>query len=136
MCIKSSTSGTTYRFKNQNPARGRKPSARGYVSRKGTDLRTRTPQGDGNCDEKPSGRGGDFLHLRTRTPQGDGNFFLVPALSHLLTVNLRTRTPQGDGNPSAFDASVIVSPDLRTRTPQGDGNYECEGNYYWEDVKI
>ena len=99
------------------------------------NLRTRTPQGDGN---KPR-RYAEYhstSHLRTRTPQGDGNFFLVPALSHLLTVNLRTRTPQGDGNPSAFDASVIVSPDLRTRTPQGDGNYECEGNYYWEDVKI
>ena len=83
------------------------------------NLRTRTPQGDGNFlsnvesnqafefkNQNPA-RGrklGDVvgtimnkIHLRTRTPQGDGNRYcsLSPDMNF---TNLRTRTPQGDGN--------------------------------------
>ena len=59
-------------FKNQNPARGRKPSATKKFASCGFNLRTRTPQGDGNhlrlCVLSRSRN-----NLRTRTPQGDGN---------------------------------------------------------------
>ena len=85
-------------FKNQNPARGRKPFDH---TRKGffyIDLRTRTPQGDGNSIR----RGEHSAH----------------------GIYLRTRTPQGDGNPSSRASYMEVRTHLRTRTPQGDGNYE------------
>ena len=39
---------SSYEFKNQNPARGRKPKILCYGSIYLYNLRTRTPQGDGN----------------------------------------------------------------------------------------
>ena len=59
--------------------------------------------------------------LRTRTPQGDGNDFYF-ILGEVGNLNLRTRTPQGDGNQSSIVRAGVWSRNLRTRTPQGDGN--------------
>ena len=109
------------------------------------NLRTRTPQGDGNnapclCSSQKRN------NLRTRTPQGDGNSLFPflhprvresqfknqnPARGRKLffrkalnpsSFNLRTRTPQGDGNDSAIACKNPLTRNLRTRTPQGDGN--------------
>ena len=59
-------------FKNQNPARGRKRQYRSGPL--------------------------PIWNLRTRTPQGDGNIFLSVLYGRGREMNLRTRTPQGDGN--------------------------------------
>ena len=84
------------KFKNQNPARGRKLMRMCPISSNiGIDLRTRTPQGDGNRNDSSSTNVFMF-DLRTRTPQGDGNSECrFPA--NIITYHLRTRTPQGDG---------------------------------------
>ena len=60
-------------FKNQNPARGRKQNLQQVVQHTACYLRTRTPQGDGNCAALCSIQRQHRRNLRTRTPQGDGN---------------------------------------------------------------
>ena len=63
-------------FKNQNPARGRKPKEKTLIASAFIILRTRTPQGDGNCLKSLIIRILETI-LRTRTPQGDGNNLMV-----------------------------------------------------------
>ena len=46
-------------------------------------------------------------NLRTRTPQGDGNPLPV-TVSYHNALNLRTRTPQGDGNEKDVIALAIA----------------------------
>ena len=62
-------------FKNQNPARGRKPVLLRLFKPFPVDLRTRTPQGDGNSSRNCNSCSSS--DLRTRTPQGDGNIFVL-----------------------------------------------------------
>ena len=110
-----------------------------------SDLRTRTPQGDGNYSVYLK----QFINednLRTRTPQGDGNDTPLAYFARDAVFDLRTRTPQGDGNPDSIEgirkmhdqfknqnpargrklraslAVLALHNHLRTRTPQGDGN--------------
>ena len=66
------------KFKNQNPARGRKLLHRRDMLVPSSDLRTRTPQGDGNL-HGDSVTADTVIYLRTRTPQGDGNQYLLTA---------------------------------------------------------
>ena len=132
------------RFKNQNPARGRKrfPPLSGLVPLT-FNLRTRTPQGDGN--PQSAGLRCTLLNLRTRTPQGDGNntveCYIIrniiifknqnpargrkhEALSVLMcaVMQFKNQNPARGRKRPFFVLKCFSYYDLRTRTPQGDGN--------------
>ena len=101
------------------------------------DLRTRTPQGDGNVKIGKYSKV-TVKDLRTRTPQGDGN--LCARLQRCPReedhCHLRTRTPQGDGNSAAYAYTAITVADLRTRTPQGDGNFVFRLCYLYRQLSF
>ena len=112
-------------FKNQNPARGRKPNP----------MISLRPCIDVFKNQNPA-RGRKHLQLRRlrrlrhvfknqnpargRKPRDSLRLRCACLL-------LRTRTPQGDGNFSSRRRSASSSHFLRTRTPQGDGN-ECNAS--------
>ena len=108
-------------FKNQNPARGRKlihgdKHAGDFCD----NLRTRTPQGDGN-PSRIMGRPSLIMNLRTRTPQGDGNLRISCTYlsKNSLFKNQNPARGRKHTNAKSPDSNRF---DLRTRTPQGDGN--------------
>ena len=85
------------------------------------NLRTRTPQGDGNCCTSRQSHRGE-RNLRTRTPQGDGNGDRTrrkkPSSS-----KFKNQNPARGRKPVVLCALYLFLFYLRTRTPQGDGAY-------------
>ena len=65
--------GSTYIFKNQNPARGRKPSPFQAVSCSSQGFKNQNPARGRKRIRRWHGHRSMDCNLRTRTPQGDGN---------------------------------------------------------------
>ena len=139
----------TVRFKNQNPARGRKLdritiSAHCFViskpyPRKGTETggsrgRRKYPYQFQNHipargRKRSSTWGVDSIrnqNFKTISPQGDGNYCPTKQQSLLLRENFKTISPQGDGNLEKDEDGEIGTEEISKPYPRKGTETACE----------
>ena len=103
-------------FKNQNPARGRKQKLLAVAFKPlGYILRTRTPQGDGNRENKAL-LVAERVKFKNQNPARGRK--LAVGVNHVYSDDdLRTRTPQGDGNRNIPVCSHVLHHIFKNQNP-------------------